>query len=179
MDWPLHACLLPRAMRRPFCLVPSRDWTAMLPRYVPALTQLDALARGRLQHDGETAQGPLACAFACDMLQQDTIYQAFADIQATWPDRLIGTCAYNGSIRKRGEFLQLNQRQLKDSIDASVYVSYGSTAALHSSHLPSSPSERWSSTTRAARCLSQARPAASGAARDLCPSPPRVRMPPY
>lgn len=175
----MHACLPPRATRRPFCLVTSPDWMVMLPRYVAALTQLDALARKRLQHDSETAQGPLACAFACDMLQQETIHRAIADIQATWPDRLIGTCAYNGSIRKRGEFLQLNQRQLKDSIDASVYVAYGSTAALHSLHLPSSPLGRWSSTTRAARCLSQARPAASGAAKGLCLSLPQVRTPPY
>lgn len=54
------------------------------------------------------------------MLQQDTIHTAIAEIQAAWPDRLIGTCAYNGSIRKRGDFLQLNYLQLKDSIDASV-----------------------------------------------------------
>lgn len=97
----------------------------MLQRYALALIQLDALARERLQHDGETNQGPLSRAFACDMLQQDTIHQSFADIQATWPDRLIGTCAYNGSIRKHGAFLQLNHRQLKDSIDASVYAANG------------------------------------------------------
>ena len=86
------------------------------------LTQLDALAHERLRRDGHPATGVLSRAFACDMLQQHTIHQAIADIQAAWPDRLIGTCAYNGSIRKRGEFLRLHMDQLKESIDASVCV---------------------------------------------------------
>ncbi|WFD02815.1 hypothetical protein MOBT1_001500 [Malassezia obtusa] len=85
-------------------------------------TELDALAHERLRRDGHPATGVLSRAFACDMLQQHTIHQAIADIQAAWPDRLIGTCAYNGSIRKRGEFLRLHMDQLKESIDASVFA---------------------------------------------------------
>lgn len=119
-------CLLLRDTLRRSCRVPNRASTGMLAMYVQKQNspQLDKLARERLKRDGESPPDdtPLSRAFACDMLQQQTIHQSIADIQATWPDRFIGTCAYNGSIRKRGEFLKVTMEQLKDSLEASVYV---------------------------------------------------------
>ncbi|WFD37767.1 uncharacterized protein MJAP1_000714 [Malassezia japonica] len=97
---------------------PPRD------KHIVVVLGLDKLARERLKRDGESPSDdtPLSRAFSCDMLQQQTIHQSIADIQATWPDRFIGTCAYNGSIRKRGEFLKVTMEQLKDSIEASVFA---------------------------------------------------------
>ena len=83
--------------------------------------QLDRVARARLQHDGELASdAPLCRAFACDMLRQDTITKAIEDILQAWPERRLGTCAYNGSIRKRGPLLEGSMKQLQDSVDASM-----------------------------------------------------------
>jgi hypothetical protein len=48
---------------------------------------------------------PLSLAFGCDVLDSAAIIQAVKDIQAAWPERKIGTCVYNASVRKRGPFL--------------------------------------------------------------------------
>ncbi|WFD31278.1 hypothetical protein MSPP1_002312 [Malassezia sp. CBS 17886] len=101
--------------------------TAILSRSKDTLdawaVELDAVARQRRAQDGSPvpeSAPPLARAFACDMLKQDTIHKAVHDIQAAWPEMLIGTCAYNGSIRKRGPFLGVTMKQMQDSVDASI-----------------------------------------------------------
>lgn len=52
----------------------------------------------------------------------DSVKAAIRDVQAAWPTCHIGTSIYNGSIRKRGPFLQGSLQQLRDSVDGSMCV---------------------------------------------------------
>ncbi|WFD07966.1 hypothetical protein MVES1_003335 [Malassezia vespertilionis] len=102
--------------------------TAILSRSKERLDQwaqeLDTVARARLEQDGEcpAKDEPLSLAFACDMLEQSTIHGAMQAIQNAWPKRYIGTCAYNGSIRKRGPFLDIPFHKIEESVAASIFA---------------------------------------------------------
>ncbi|KOS13887.1 short-chain dehydrogenase reductase sdr [Malassezia pachydermatis] len=90
-------------------------------------TKFDQIIRTKWEQDGERVpltSSPLARAFACDVQDIESIKIAFRDIQATWPDKLIGTCLYNASIRKRGPFLDIPVSKLKDSVEANIIAPY-------------------------------------------------------
>lgn len=90
-------------------------------------TKFDQIIRTKWEQDGERVpltSSPLARAFACDVQDIESIKIAFRDIQATWPDKLIGTCLYNASIRKRGPFLDIPVSKLKDSVEANMCVKW-------------------------------------------------------
>ncbi|KAN0060388.1 hypothetical protein ACQY0O_007717 [Thecaphora frezii] len=59
-------------------------------------------------------------AFECDALDPRSIHSALEQVQRRWPDRKIGTAAYNASIRIRAPFLELDHDKLQRSIDGSI-----------------------------------------------------------
>ena len=81
--------------------------------------ELDEMARDAFD---VPSSEPLSLAFACDMHKPESIEKAVCDIHAAWPACHIGTAVYNGSVRKRGPFLESSTEQLRDSVDGSMCV---------------------------------------------------------
>ena len=107
-----------------YCREARIVWTHGQKRCV-CTDRLDQMARA--SYDSPPSE-PLSLAFACDMHKLESIDAAVRDIQAAWPSCHIGTAVYNGSVRKRGPFLESKMDQLRESVDGSMYVSADSYA---------------------------------------------------
>jgi hypothetical protein len=66
------------------------------------------------------SQTPQSMAFSCDVMSNDSIKKAIVDIQKAWPDKKIGTAAYNASVRKKLPFLEQSPELIQNVVQASM-----------------------------------------------------------
>lgn len=88
----------------------------MIAGQLEQLDQTARAARGNLPPGDK----PLSQSFACDVLSNESIKSAIAEILAFWPNLKVGTACYNASIRKRGPFLEQRQEQIEHGVQGSM-----------------------------------------------------------